>query len=938
MSEIQMEKIKWLSQMQSPIYSVDTHPSNTRFATCQGEKIFIWKSNNYLIKRDEESNEKIQETPLLQSEEYKISTVKSKLNEFLIKEINIHQSNVNCIRFSPNGKYLAAASDDSRVSITKLVKANTENEDWKHFKLLSEHKGDVLAVAWSNDSRFLASCSVDSRVIVYDLKSTNEVCEVIMNRDDHQDHVKGLVFDPIGKYLVSQSDKSLIIWNYSGNQFTPLKIIEKLFKSSLSGIYYRPSFSPCGQTLLFPNVYAKQKHTAIALLRATDFDESHSTNFVGHLDGILCSKFNPVIFNKDDKPVEYFVTAGQDNSIIVWSSVLKSPVVVFTDMFHHQVTDVAWSYDGYTLILSSSDGTAACTTFPEELFGKPFTKEQTENYLKSCYGDVHTQDYLLEHPLTRFDIPRNIITNLTAQNKGLTSSLGSSNISNENKEIHKPPVKKKTTNDPKPPVVQQQTVTTTATGKKRITPIVESFADDDDDTEDEEVNASNDKMSSIMDRIGGVGTTTFGFETVVDQRETQPNTFSSKDIIDIPVTEDNTKKRTRIQRAVEPINDTSSSGKKKKKPNNSNEQPINPLLNNVVPTEPLYLKINNNDELFCSMNGIVEFKQKGSLKWKSTIAGTGGVNIASNYPIMAAATSKFVAICTFPSNQCHIFSATSGMRLTPPMILDSKVEHLNCTGNYLVICTLELMFYLWDLSKMKCIVRASVDSLLSNSGSITTSDESKVVDDVAVTNTGVGIVTLMSGESFAYDKRLKTWLCIADAHTLFSPFLTQGINTEENSDSESDNENLTLVGLRSKAAKALSKFKMENPELSANKEAVNLDTIDDLEIGFTSAASIGDKDSYMHFIKAYVKHLSKQPTDTRLKDLFNSLVGPVDFQSSRFTKPVVKTTNNTDWDPFVAGIPKRKVLQEILLLLMGNLDVRIQRLCKEYTEILTHLQ
>jgi len=301
----------------------------------------------------------------------------------------------------------------------------------------------------------------------------------------------------------------------------------------------------------------------------------------------------------------------------------------------------------------------------------------------------------------------------------------------------------------------------------------------------------------------------------------------------------------------------------------------------------------------------------------------------------------FISICTFPSNQCHVFSTRSGMRLLPPMILDSKVEHLNCTGNYLVVYTLELMFYLWDMKKLTCLVRASVDSLLSNSGLLSEDDQSRVVDDVAVTPTGVGIVTLMNGESYAFDRNLQTWVCVADSHSVFSPFLSQGIATqslETDSDSDDDSD-VTLKMLRRKAAKALKKFKLNNPELAsqATSETVNMDTIDDLEVAMTSAAAIGDKDTYIYCVKAYVKHLAKQPKDNRLKDLFNFLLGPVTI-SPFSSKHLINTPSQQDWEPFIAGIPKRAVLKELIVLLStSSFDVNIQRICKEYGDIITNL-
>lgn len=99
--------------------------------------------------------------------------------------LEYHQNPINCVKFSPNGKLLAACSDDFTVTVyhcqnlvdLKQVPATSTPttgfsknvEDWNFFKLFRKHNKDVLGVAWSNDSKFLASCSVDNTVVVYDI-------------------------------------------------------------------------------------------------------------------------------------------------------------------------------------------------------------------------------------------------------------------------------------------------------------------------------------------------------------------------------------------------------------------------------------------------------------------------------------------------------------------------------------------------------------------------------------------------------------------------------------------------------------------------------------------------------------------------------------------------------------------------------------------------
>lgn len=141
--------------------------------------------------------------------------------------------NCNCVRFSPNGQFLAIASDDYTVSVHRLERpadlssmsaanlqsiaaaaesnpfASANLEDWSAYKMFRAHERDVYCVAWRSDSRLLASCSVDNKVMVYDVARK----EILRTLRGHQNIVKGVAFDPIGKYLASQDDSCVKIWN-----------------------------------------------------------------------------------------------------------------------------------------------------------------------------------------------------------------------------------------------------------------------------------------------------------------------------------------------------------------------------------------------------------------------------------------------------------------------------------------------------------------------------------------------------------------------------------------------------------------------------------------------------------------------------------------------------------------------------------------------------
>ncbi|PIO54861.1 WD domain, G-beta repeat protein, partial [Teladorsagia circumcincta] len=79
---------------------------------------------------------------------------------------------------------------------------------WFDWKQVGGKCGEVqvLSVEWSSDRRYLASASMDNTVVVWNAKKLPERIVVLdTSRGGHNGPVKGLSWDPIGKYLATQS-------------------------------------------------------------------------------------------------------------------------------------------------------------------------------------------------------------------------------------------------------------------------------------------------------------------------------------------------------------------------------------------------------------------------------------------------------------------------------------------------------------------------------------------------------------------------------------------------------------------------------------------------------------------------------------------------------------------------------------------------------------
>lgn len=104
--------------------------------------------------------------------------------------------------------------------------SDVNHEAWRPVKYLRGHDSDVQDLAWSADNKYLASCGVDGFVIVWSgttfgkesRATVNPICiinlyttEQITKIDQHSDFVKGVTWDPAGKFLASQVNELVLL-------------------------------------------------------------------------------------------------------------------------------------------------------------------------------------------------------------------------------------------------------------------------------------------------------------------------------------------------------------------------------------------------------------------------------------------------------------------------------------------------------------------------------------------------------------------------------------------------------------------------------------------------------------------------------------------------------------------------------------------------------
>jgi len=114
-----------------------------------------------------------------------------------------HLASVNALAWSPDGKLIASASDDTYVQIFDATSGRRKI-------IYSGHTEEVAAVAWSPDSKFIASGGQDTTVQVWNANSGAR----ILTYKGHADRVNGVSWSNDSQSIASGSeDKTVQVWN-----------------------------------------------------------------------------------------------------------------------------------------------------------------------------------------------------------------------------------------------------------------------------------------------------------------------------------------------------------------------------------------------------------------------------------------------------------------------------------------------------------------------------------------------------------------------------------------------------------------------------------------------------------------------------------------------------------------------------------------------------
>ncbi|KAI6240338.1 Protein HIRA [Aphelenchoides fujianensis] len=316
----------------------------------------------------------------------------------------LYSSTQNCVRWSraDGGRFLAAAGD-SALKLFELARLSGEEDGGRpKFELrdaftLCGHRMEVQHLEFSYDGRYLASCSLDSSVIVWDVERLPNALVVLnADRDGHRDHVTGLAWDPLERFLATQSsDKTLKIWRC--DLWTCDQTISAPFTHApTNSLFRRMDWTADGSLLIAPCATKSGFHTAKVVMRK-GYDQTR--DLVGFRDTVSCVRSSSTCLRYKtpdgvEKTLNCVAVGAMDRSLSLWLLPgFSRPLCVLQNFFPGALLDMTWwvpafQLHGNTLAVVGINAGVRCLRLNEAEIGKFLTRTEMAAYLQALYNHV----------------------------------------------------------------------------------------------------------------------------------------------------------------------------------------------------------------------------------------------------------------------------------------------------------------------------------------------------------------------------------------------------------------------------------------------------------------------------------------------------------------------------------------------------------------------
>jgi len=282
-----------------------------------------------------------------------------------------HAGEVNCATFSPDGLYIASASDDSTIRIWSAASGQSavqplpahegavksvavsrdgsviaSGSDDKSVRVwnactgeatispLRGHTYKVLSVSISPDGCLIASASADRTIQLWDIQSGAEVGEPMW---DHINFVIAVSFSNNGRWLASASDDNTVrIWDVTTQQASAVGPLH--CQASALTVAFSPD----------DRLVAAGDYSGRIYLWRTDTGRRAHEPF--HANG---NSVRSVIFSPEGARI---VSGGEDNVARIWD-VAAGQCILALRGHTDSILSVTWSHDESIIVTGSNDGT-----------------------------------------------------------------------------------------------------------------------------------------------------------------------------------------------------------------------------------------------------------------------------------------------------------------------------------------------------------------------------------------------------------------------------------------------------------------------------------------------------------------------------------------------------------------------------------------------------
>nr|CAA67754.1 Chria protein [Gallus gallus] len=262
-------------------------------------------------------------------------------------------------------------------------------------------------------------------------------------------------------------------------------------------------------------------------------------------------------------------------------------------------------------------------------------------------------------------------------------------------------------------------------------------------------------------------------------------------------------------------------------------------------------------------------------------------------------------VCVACEKRMQSVYSDCGRRLLPPIILNTPISTLHCTGSYIMTLTTAATLSVWDVHKQTVIVREeSLQTILS--GSETT------VSQILLTQHGIAVLALSEGKAYCSNPSLSTWNLVSDKQDSLAQCADFRSSLPSQEAMLCSGPLTVIQGRTSNSGRQAARL-FSMPHLVQQET-----TLAYLENQIAAALMLQSSHEYRHWLLIYARYLVNEGFEYRLRELCKDLLGPVHYSTG------------SQWESTVMGLRKRELLKELLPVIGQNL--RFQRLFTEYQE------